>query len=265
MVKKTVFQGVTLAACFLAAWLAFSQFDFMKLFNAENAGDRTEHKLGKVFWESIERGEEVVTNDSINDGVRKLLDRIAERNGIEKDSIKLHIISKDEVNAFAMPGNHMVVYTGLITESKNEAELAGVLGHELAHLEKNHVMKKLAKEIGLAVLLQMATGGQGSEMVGESVRMLSSSAYDRKLESEADMASVDYLFEAGIDPRPFADFLYRMAQGADVPQAAYWISTHPESEARAKAVLRYAAGKKFNREEVLTGEEWKSIQQIAAE
>ncbi len=265
MVKKTLFQGLVLGGCFLGAWLAFSQVDFMKLFNAERAGDRTEYKLGKIFWESIERQEEVVTNDSVNDGVRKILDRIAEENGVEKDSIKLHIVSKDEVNAFAMPGNHMVVYTGLITESKNEAELAGVIGHELAHLEKNHVMKKLAKEVGLALLLQMATGGQGSEMVGESVRMLSSSAYDRKLEREADMSSVDYLLKAGIDPRPFADFLYRMAQGADVPSAVYWVSTHPESAERAKAVLRYASGKKFTKKEVLQPSEWKAIQKISAE
>ena len=264
MVKKAVFQGSALAAFFLGAGVAFSQVDFLKLFNGDNAGDRSEYKLGKIFWESIEE-EEVVTNDSVNSGVRKLLDRIAEKNGIEKDSIKLHIIRKDEVNAFAMPGNHMVVYTGLITESKNEAELCGVLGHELAHLEKNHVMKKLAKEIGLAVLLQMATGGQGSEMVGESVRMLSSSAYDRKLESEADRASVEYLVRAGIDPSPFADFLYRMAQGADVPNAVYWVSTHPESAERAKAVLKFASGKKVVKKQVLTAAEWEAIQRILAE
>jgi beta-barrel assembly-enhancing protease len=91
----------------------------------------------------------------------KLILPLCKANTIERDSLKVHIVEKDEVNAFALPNNHLVVYTGLITDCKKQEALQGVLGHEIAHIEKNHVMKKLSKEVGLSVLLSATTGGKG--------------------------------------------------------------------------------------------------------
>src|SRR5690606_17374976 len=142
----------------------------------------------------------------------------------------------DQANAFALPGNHLVVYTGLINTCDKQEELIGVLGHEIAHIEKRHVMKKLIKELGLSVLLSMAGGGGGS-VSSEAVRTLSSSAYDRKLETEADFMSVQYMLKAEVNPAPFADLMYKMATEHDLPAMVYWISTHPESEERAKEII----------------------------
>ena len=162
--KKTLLQGVVLGAAFFLVWLGMSQIDFMRIFNVSQVAGKTEQKIGDLFWESIQRTETVIHKDSVNNFVDKIVTRIAEKNGIDREKIKLHVIDKDEVNAFAMPGDHLVVYTGLIKECDNQEELAGVLGHEMAHIQKRHVMKKLVKELGLSVLLSMTTGGNSQSI-----------------------------------------------------------------------------------------------------
>lgn len=259
MTQRTLIQGFITIALIFGLWFGLSQVDFMRLMDIDEKTESLEHKLGDLFWETIERSETVVRNDSVNKYVDRIVTKLAKENSINRDKIKLHIIEKDEMNAFAMPGNYLIVYTGLISECDNESQLAGVLGHEMAHLEKRHVMKKMVKEFGLSVLLSMS-GGHAGKMTSEAVRALSSSAYDRKLETEADFTSVDYMIGADIDPLPFADLMYKMATQEDMPDAVYWISTHPESEARAKGIIDYIKGKKYTRKPILTKAEWDYLQ-----
>lgn len=259
--KKTIVQGSVIIVSFVGLWLAFSQVDFMRLFHVKQVNHTTAEKLGNLIWESIERTETVIQEDSIINPVEELVAHLTKANNIDRESIHLHIIENDEINAFAMPGNHLVVYSGLIADCDNESELAGVLAHEIAHIEKDHVMKKLVKEIGFSVLVSIATGGRNQQMVSEIAQMLSSSAYDRKLESEADITAVDYLIKARMDPEQFANFMYKMASNKSMPDEFYWISTHPESESRAKAILKYLKGKKRTQKEVLEAKQWESLQE----
>jgi predicted Zn-dependent protease len=259
MIKKTLFQGASIGAGVLLIWFALSQIDFMHLFKMNKVTGNTEQKLGDLFWSTIEKTETIIRNDSVNKYVDSLVTNIAKKNDIDRSKIKLHIVQKDEINAFALPGNHLIVYTGLIRECDNESELAGVLGHEMAHIEKKHVMKKLVKEVGLSVVFSMATGGRGSHATSEAVKMLSSTAYDRNLESEADLASVDYMINADMNPVPFADLLFKMSAEQSLPSATYWISTHRESEERAKEILNYIKGKKYEKKNVLTAAQWKFL------
>jgi len=259
--KNILAQAIIIVGAFFLVWFGFSQVDFMKLFKVRQMTNEVEHKLGDMIWNQVEETEDVVTNDSIVKPLDKLLKPICEANEIERDSLKVHIVRKDEINAFALPNHHLVVYTGLITACKKQEALQGVLGHEIAHIEKNHVMKKLSKEIGYTVLVSAAGGTKGGQMAREVLKTLSSSAYDRKLEKEADIMSVKYMLKAGIDPRPMADFMYEMAQQSTISKAIYWIADHPESEERAKYILEYVKGKKLKNNQTLTGKEWKAFQE----
>jgi predicted Zn-dependent protease len=79
---------------------------------------------------------------------------------------------------------------------------------------------------------------------------LSSSAYDRKLETEADLTAVGYLEKAGINPEPFANFLYRLSdETKNLPSQIYWISSHPESKERAEKIMGLIKGKSFTKTE----------------
>ena len=139
------------------------------------------------------------------------------------------------------------------------------MGHEIAHIANNHVMKKLSKEIGLTVLLSATTGGKGGAIVKEILKTLSSSAYDRTLEKEADMASVDYLLKANINPEPFADFMFELAQKKEESDSLYWISTHPESEERAKYILSYLKDKKYKKIATISEKNWENYKKLVAD
>lgn len=264
MIQRTIFQGLIIVMTFGAVWFGFSQLDFMRFFKVTERTTKLENKLGDMIWYEISNTEDIVVNDTLVKTLDSLINPLCKANGIERDSLKVHIIIKDEINAFALPNNHLVVYTGLIEDCKKQEALQGVLGHEIAHIEKNHVMKKLSKELGYTVLIQ-ATGNGGGRLAREVLQSLTSSAYDRKLEKEADITSVDYLIAAKINPKPMADFMFQMAQESSMSDAMYWISDHPESEERAKYILEYIKGKKLKNKQTLSDKAWKAFQEKIAQ
>jgi predicted Zn-dependent protease len=261
MIQKIILQGLLIITLFFGIWFGMAQLDFVGFFKVEEHSASLESTLGDVIWEEISDTESIITNDSIVKTLDALILPICEANDIERDSLKVHIVEKDELNAFALPNNHLVVYTGLITDCKKQEALQGVLGHEIAHIQHNHVMKKLSKEIGLTVLLSVVGGEKGGRVLNEILRVVSSTAYDRSLEKEADMASVKYLMKADIHPAPFADFMYELAQDSNLPKELAWISTHPESEERAKYIVEYIKDKKLSEKQTLTKSQWTEFQQ----
>lgn len=229
-----------MVALFFGTWYVLSTVDWMALFRVEKVSSATEQKLGELFWDIFRESGTELDSVKTKAVLDSLLTNITKSNGIDYKKVKLHLLQNEEINAFVLPDNHLVVYTGLLTATKNHAELAGVLCHELAHIENNHVMKKLVKEVGLSVLLSMISGNTGSEVARETAKLLSSTAYDRKLETEADRAAVDYMLTANIDPIPFAEFLSRLSEtDPTLPGQLYWISTHPDSKERALALKDY--------------------------
>lgn len=232
---KVVFQGTLLLLGVLMLFVLLMGVDWAGLTHAEEHHDETAERVGRLMREYMLENEEVLNDTALTKPVYSLIYKICHENGIEDDSVDFHILLNNEVNAFALPGRQLVIYTGLLKECRNESELAGVLAHEIAHIEANHVMKKLAKELGFSMLSTLTSGGQAIGMVFET---LGSTAYDRDLETQADLAAVYYMQTAGLNPRAYADVLYRIAgmQGSS-PEVLDWISTHPDAEARAETVL----------------------------
>src|SRR5690606_33417329 len=201
-----------------------------------------------------------VKDKLVTHSLDSILVKLCDHNDIPKEGIKLHILENNEVNAFALPDGHLVVYTGLIAACESPEELAGVMAHELAHIELDHVMKRLVKEVGLSVLIATATGSGGGEAIGEIARLVSSSAFDRRQEKEADMTAVDYMAAADIDPEPFGEFLYRLGgESGRMNEYLAWISTYPDSRERGEYIIGYAREKAYTPEILLVEETWKDI------
>lgn len=260
--KKLLLQATVTVFLFLATYFMLRQFNWVQLFKVQETTDKTEEKLGEIFWDFFKRAEDPITDPEVVAAVDSIVSRLCVANQIDRDFIKVHLLKNDEINAFALPNGHLVVYSGLILFAEDASALAGVLGHEIAHIERKHVMKKLVKEIGLSVLISMTTGS-GGEILKESAKVLSSTAFDRSLEKEADMQAVDYLIKAKIDPAPFADFLYNISYEFPA-ELAYltWMSTHPEAKARAEYILEYAKGKESDFTSPLQQEEWDKVKAI---
>lgn len=258
--KKTITQGLITITFFLSVWFVFAQINWMSVFKVEKITNKTEEKLGNLFWDIIKESDKKITQPIIVNSVDAIVNTICIANDIDSDFIKVHILENQEVNAFALPNGHLILYTGLLTNSDSPEELSGVIAHEIAHIELKHVTKKLVKEVGLSALISMATGNKGAVIIRETAGKLSSLAFDRSMEKEADIKAVDYLIKAKINPEPFADFLYKLSDLENqATQHLNWLSTHPASKDRARYVINYSTDKKNVYQEVLTEQNWKEL------
>jgi len=258
--RKLLVELLVLLFCIGTLWLIMSRIDWMSALKVKKATQNTEVKIGEMVWNLMKNSEKEIIIPAILLPVDSILNQICTKNKIDRATIKFHLLNKDEINAFSLPDNHLVVFSGLVNKCENESELAGVLCHELAHLRKKHIMNKLVKELGLSVLITASAGNGSSGTIREALKRLSSSAYDRNLESEADMAAVDYLINAEIDPEPFANFLYRLSdKDKNLPTQLQWISNHPDSKQRANKILESFKNRTIIKTSILGDSSWKSL------
>ncbi len=260
--KKTFTQGIVIIVLFFSTWFLLTQLDWMTIFKVEKITDKTEEKLGELFWDNFKKSEKENMNPYVASSIDTIVNKICIENEIDKQKLKLHIFDKDEVNAFALPNGHLLIYSGLILAAENQEELGGVICHEIAHIQLNHVMKKLIKEVGLSVIISMASGNGGAEIIKETAKLLSSTAFDRSLEKEADIKAVEYLINAKINPEAFANFLYK--QSADEHEALKylsWLNTHPDSKERAEYIIAYCENKSVKYEPILSTATWEKLKE----
>ncbi len=258
--NKILTKALVTVLLFFVVLLGLNQIDWVKHLEIKDKTDSIEAKLGEMLEEQILASKDTITNPAIFAPIRSILNRICENNNIDSADIKMYIVDDSEINAFALPNKLMIVNKGLILESTNEEGLAGVIGHELAHITEKHVMKRLIREMGLSMLISLTSGGGGAG-VSEVIKNLTSSAYDRELESEADMKSVEFLQNANIDPEPFAEFMYHMSTLFEMPKAMEWVSSHPDSEERSKAIIEQIDKDRSDYVDLISDEDWKELQE----
>lgn len=260
--KKVIFQGFVALTLLLSTWFLLNQIDWMNLLQVDKATAKTEIKLGELYWKVFKSAEEENKEILVNKTIDSLVVKICTKNNIDRENIKVHILNKDEVNAFALPNGHLIIYSGLILATDSPEELSGVISHEIAHIELKHVMRKLINEIGLSGLVSMTTGNGSKEIITQTAKLLSTTAFDRDLEKEADLKAVDYLLKSDIAAEPFANFLYKLSTNDnDLHEVFSWVSTHPELKERANYIIEYSTNQKEIKPEVLlTEKSWKDLQ-----
>ena len=136
------------------------------------------------------------------------------------------------VNAYAMPGGFVVVHTGLLRLADTPEEVAGVLAHEVMHVEKRHSLKGMAKSLGLAATVSLVLGDLGGlASIGSDLLGLK---FSRDHETEADREGLNSLVGAGLGPQGMASFFRKMAAQEKLDLG--FLSTHPASDARFAAI-----------------------------
>jgi len=260
--KKIFLQGAIIVLLFFSALFCLRQVNWMSLFQIQQLSENTEHELGDVLLDVILKTEKEIGNHQVTNAVDSIVSRICESNNIVKDQIKIHVIDKDEINAFAMPNGYLIVYSGLIANSDNQDELAGVLSHEIAHIQLNHVTKKLLSELGVSAVVTLTSGKGSTVILKEALKKLSTLTYSRGLEKEADLKGVDYMINAQMDPTALAHFLMKQA-GDENESAKYlqWASTHPDSRDRSIYIIDYIGNKTVNKKAVLSDSTWNKLKE----
>jgi beta-barrel assembly-enhancing protease len=176
------------------------------------------------------------------------------------DSSKIHISKIDMVNAIAVPGGDIILFDGLLQKAKSADEVAGILGHEMGHVENRDVMKSLLRQFGISIALGGMDGGFASY-----ASILTDAGFSREAEAEADEHAMKLMQVAAISPTPTAEFFKRLAKeepemGENGKAVFGYLNSHPLSESRERAFRASAKGQATFRP-AITPDAWNSILQ----
>ncbi len=190
-------------------------------------------------------------------GSRAALNALSNRLDASGPPIEIQIANISMVNAVALPGGKIVIFRGLLQESKSPDELAGVLGHEMGHVRNRDVMQALLRQTGLSVLM----GGFNSDATGY-VNAMISATYSRDAESKADAHSIGLMKQAKISPIDTAGFFERIGEDEKklgrASAALGYLSSHPLSDAREKS-FRNSVVKGTTYKAAITPDQWSAI------
>ena len=215
-----------------------------------------EIKWGNQFYESI------VSDKEIDSSATELVKKITEHYSMSNQyPIKVAVVEDTTVNAFAMPGGHIVIYSGIICTMKHPDELFALLGHEATHVNQRHSLQMMLTNITSSYLLSILTSdfnGLGSTLLGNA-ELLRELGYSRKLEAEADWKGQEIMIQNKVNPAG-------MTQLMEALQAAYsdngnwsFLRSHPVTKDRI------SESKKFSQQHVGSFNSLQAEQQTAWE
>jgi predicted Zn-dependent protease len=174
----------------------------------------TEIKMGKGYAMEIEKSSKFITDPVVEEYVNRIGQNIV-KNSDCKVPFTIKIIDSDEINAFALPGGFFYVNSGLILNADEEAELAGVMAHEIAHVCAHHAVREQTRmnyaQLGTIPLIFMGGwtgyGLYEAASIGVPITFMK---FSREFESQADYLGVQYLYRAGYDPQAFISFFEKV-------------------------------------------------------
>src|SRR5215211_3981258 len=222
--------------------------------------------LGRQLAAEVERQAKFIDDPVITE----YINRVGQNVVLHSDSripFTIKVIDSDEVNAFALPGGYFFVNKGLILAADNEAEVAGVMAHEIAHVAARHAMENQAKgmlaEIGL-LAGSIFLGGLGGMLINQGAQfgaLLGFMKFNRGAESEADMLGVQYLWAAGYDPNAMSTMFEKLAAKNKKKPGTFskLFESHPQSVDRMNATRDLVARFPDKEEYVLSTSEFQRV------
>ena len=211
--------------------------------------------IGKQLAQEVERQAKIVDDPVVAEYVNRLGQNLV-RNSDAKVPFTIKVLDTEEVNAFALPGGFFFVNSGLILKADNEAELAGVMAHEIAHVAARHGTKQATRgEIAQIAMIAASivipygwTGYAVRQGAGLAIPM-GFLSFSRAFESEADKLGLEYMYKTGYDPTCFVDFFEKIEtlEKKKPGTMSKVFSTHPMTDDRIKAaqtnIARYLKAK----------------------
>lgn len=199
---------------------------------------KSEKEMGREFAEEAAKKLKLVEEPEIIEYVTRIGSRIVEAAQPMSYRFRFHVVKSPTMNAFAVPGGHIYLYSGLLLKARHAGEIAGVIAHELAHVKHRH----MAQMVGKGTLVSLATlaaiilargepaAAAGAMGAGAALQL----SFTRELEQEADRFGLFYMYQAGYDPHGLLDFFDTMVreQRFSMSQVPPYLLTHPLSSER---------------------------------
>jgi len=199
--------------------------------------------LGKQLAQEVERQAKIIDDPVIAEYINRVGQNLV-RNSDAKVPFTIKVLDTEEVNAFALPGGFFFVNSGLILKADTEAELAGVMAHEIAHVAARHGTRQATRgeiaQIGMiaaSIVLPYGWTGYAIQQGAGMAIPLGFLTFSRGMEREADFLGLQYLYKTGYDPTAFVDF-FEKVQSMEKKKpgtVSKVFSTHPMTDDRIKA------------------------------
>lgn len=202
-------------------------------------------RLGRAYATEIQKQLRVEKDATINAGIAAVGSRILLANGIAEYEFDFQVVRDDRtVNAFALPGGKIYVFSGLIARADDESELAGVLAHEIAHVTERHSSKRLVDQLGVQAVTSILLGRSGvASSAAAIVTKLGFLSYSRSQEADADEVGLGFIARTDYDPRGMVRFFekIRALESKDASVVGRFLSDHPRSADRIADVEKRIA------------------------
>ncbi len=234
--RNAFFLGIIIF--FLLTFLIFNSLGGLKRMVIKAIPLKTERKIGDLLIGNMKKSGEIVNNEKLTKDINKLLEFFDPRVIRERDEMTLHLSRNGQVNAFALPGGHIVINFGLISKSKRVEEVLGVLAHEMAHVTQRHILNNILDSLGLFSVVQLLVGDFSgvAAVILTKGQFLLQKKFSRSFEEEADRVGFHYLISSGLDPSGLKDFFQFLKKESKIEnsKAISFLSTHPLYEERIK-------------------------------
>lgn len=235
--KKVLFNKMTMQ-CIISGMIFFCSLFFMNTMDwmriCRLQPNSVEKWTETAIWKITSLRLHQITSPELVAPIDSIANRLCLANGIDTASIEIHLCRSHEVNAYAMAGRRILVNTALVKACNNEQELAGVLAHELAHIQCGHIRQSTQIQL-LAIIIETFLSGGNAQTGGDITSIattLTTNYFARDKETEADTKAVEYMTQAGMNPKALSNFLERM----ETIQLLEFLSTHPDSRKRAEHI-----------------------------
>jgi beta-barrel assembly-enhancing protease len=217
-----------------------------------------EYQIGRMIVRGLRDQDQILEDPEVAEYIRSVGSRLSSQANEGSRRFNFFVVKENTINAFALPGGFIGVNSGLLLQTKNESELAGVIAHEVAHVTQRHIARSLAAQsrtslvstaaMLAAILVGAAAGGGGdAAMAGvaaaQSLAIQQQISFTRDNETEADRVGLGILARSGFDPRgmpAFFDTMSRFTGGSEtnIPEM---LRTHPVTSTRIAETKERAA------------------------
>ena len=262
-IKRLAVLGILLLLVLVPTFYYFLLPSFSEIV-AEKIPVSFEKKLSAPYLSILVPKESLCNNDRNYKKIEYILNTLTSTIPDSEYEFKLYIVKSDVLNAFALPGGYVVIYSALLEKTDRPEQLAGVLSHEIQHITNRHGTEALVKDYTLGIFISAVTNDSGTiETTLGFAKYIGLMNYSRESETEADIEGIKMMKSARLDPNGMVEFfeILNKHSGA-VPDSLQYLSSHPQAKDRIYKLRELSRDTEYEPVNLYSKKEWDEVVKI---